>query len=161
MMSNLAQQGFGFGQQLNQQQMQQGQMQQAIQQALIDAAKGQWAGYTGAPQNALTLPMAAVGQANMGQSTTTGTQSYNPGLFDYMSLGASMLCWVAREVYGAEDPRWLEFRHWMLNSAPKWLLKAYAKHGEWFAGVVRKVPALKRALRPLMDKARRSIGFAG
>lgn len=87
-LSQLAGQGFGFGQQLNQQQMQQGQMQQAIQQALIDAAKGQFGGFTGAPAQSITLPMAAVGAANMGQNTTTQTQK--PGLFNYLSLALGM-----------------------------------------------------------------------
>ena len=68
---------------------------------------------------------------------------------------------MAREVYGEEDARWTEFRHWLLTAAPKWLLNAYAKHGEAFAGVVRKVPVLKRVLRPLMDRARRAAGFEG
>lgn len=84
MMSQLAGQGFGFGQALNQQQMQQGAMQQAMQQALIDAAKGQFAGFAGAPERSIQLPMAAVGAANMGQSTTTATKT--PGLFDYLML---------------------------------------------------------------------------
>lgn len=84
MMSQLAGQGFGFGQQLNQQQMQQGGLQQGLQQMLIDAAKGQFAGFAGAPQQALTLPMAAVGAANMGQQTQTATKT--PGLFDYLTL---------------------------------------------------------------------------
>jgi hypothetical protein len=88
-MSQLAGQGFGFGQQLNQQQMQQGQMQQAIQQALIDAAKGQYAGFTGAPERSIQLPMAAVGAANMGQSTQTSTRT--PGLFDYLTLPFMMM----------------------------------------------------------------------
>jgi len=57
-----------------------------LQQALIDAARGQYAGFTGAPQQALALPLAALG-ATPNQSTTT--QSKNPGLFDYLSLGAS------------------------------------------------------------------------
>ena len=167
MMSQLAGQGFGFGQALNQQQMQQGGLQQGLQQMLIDAAKGQFAGFAGAPQQALTLPMAAVGAANMGQGTTSGTTSgtttatRTPGLFDYLTLGATAICWVAREVYGEQDPRWMEFRHWLLTDAPKWLLKAYIKHGEAFAGVVRKVPALKKALRPLMDRARSAAGFRG
>ena len=91
MQSQLANQGFGFGQQLGQQQAQQGLTQQAMMQQLIDAAKNQWANYAGAPSNALTLPMAAVGGANMGQQTQTGTQSQQPGLFNYLSLGASLL----------------------------------------------------------------------
>jgi len=82
--SNLANQGFGFGQQIGQTQMQQGTGQQAMIQSLIDAAKGQYAGYTGAPMQSLTAPLAALGAANMGQSTTT--QSQKPGLFNYMSL---------------------------------------------------------------------------
>jgi hypothetical protein len=75
--SGLAGQGFGFGQAINQQQSQQGALQQAMQQALIDAAKGQFAGFAGAPMQSIQLPMAAVGAANMGQQTQTETQ--NPG----------------------------------------------------------------------------------
>ena len=82
--SNLAGQGFGFGQQIGQQQMQQGSMQQGINQALIDAARGQYAGFTGAPGQALNMPLAALGAANMGQNTQTTSQK--PGLFNYLAL---------------------------------------------------------------------------
>lgn len=84
MMSQLAGQGFGFGQAINQQQMQQGGMQQGLMQQLIDAARGQYGGYTGAPMASLSAPMAALGAANMGQQTQTQTQ--RPGLFNYMSM---------------------------------------------------------------------------
>jgi hypothetical protein len=83
MMSNLAGQGFGFGQQIGQQQMQQGALQQGIMQQLIDAARGQYGGFTGAPQQALTLPLAALGASPVPQTTTT---SQRPGLFNYLSL---------------------------------------------------------------------------
>jgi hypothetical protein len=89
MQSQLAGQGFGFGQALNQQQAQQGQQQQAMMQALIDAAKAQYGGFTGAPAQSLQLPMAALGASNMGQQSQT--QSRKPGLFDYLTLGASAL----------------------------------------------------------------------
>jgi hypothetical protein len=89
MLSQLAGQGFGFGQALNQQQMQQGTMQQGLMQSLIDAARGQYAGYTGAPMASLSAPMAALGASNMGQQTTTQTQK--PGLFNYLSLGLGLL----------------------------------------------------------------------
>ena len=85
-LGQLGQQAFNTGQAISQQQQQQGLMQQGLQQALIDAARGQYAGFTGAPQQALALPLAALG-ATPNQSTTT--QSKNPGLFDYLSLGAS------------------------------------------------------------------------
>lgn len=77
--SGLAGQGFGFGQQIGNQQMQQGSMMQALNQGLIDAARGQYGGFTGAPMNALQMPLAAVGGANMGQQTQT--TKTNPGLF--------------------------------------------------------------------------------
>ena len=158
-LGNLSNIGFGFGQQIGAQQGQQGQLMQAMNQSLIDAAKGQFGGFTGAPKDALSTILASLGGANMGQQTQT--TSKQPGLFDYLSLGASVFCWVAREVYGEDDPRWTQFREWMLNDAPPWLLKLYVKHGEWFASVVRKAPVLKRALRPLMDRARRAAGFVG
>ena len=89
MMSNLAGQGFGFGQAINQQQMQQGTMQQALMQQLIDAARGQYAGYTGAPMASLSAPLAALGAMPQAGSTTTQTQK--PGLFNYLSLGLGLL----------------------------------------------------------------------
>lgn len=85
-LGQLGQQAFNTGQAISQQQQQQGLMQQGLQQALIDAARGQYAGFTNAPQQALALPLAALG-ATPNQSTTT--QSKQPGLFDYLSLGAS------------------------------------------------------------------------
>ena len=86
-LAGLGQQAFGTGQAIQQQQMQQGLLQQMLQQSLIDAAKAQYAGYTGAPQAALAAPLAALG-ATPDQSTTT--QSMQPGLFNYLQLGASM-----------------------------------------------------------------------
>lgn len=86
--SNLAGQGFGFGQAIGQQQFQQGQAQQLLNQALIDAAKAQYGGFAGAPAASLGLPMAALGAANMGQQSSTQTQK--PGLLNYLSLGLGL-----------------------------------------------------------------------
>lgn len=82
-MGNLANLGFGFGQQLTQNQMQQGALQQALNQALIDAGKGQYSGFTGAPNQALNLPLAALGASQMGQQSTT--ESKSPGLLSIFS----------------------------------------------------------------------------
>jgi hypothetical protein len=83
MQSQLAGQGFGFGQALNQQQFQQGEQMRALQQQLVDAARGQYGGFTGAPQNSLATLLAALG-GMPNQSTTTQTQ--NPGLAGYLSV---------------------------------------------------------------------------
>jgi hypothetical protein len=156
-LGNLSQQGFNMGQSIGNQQWQQGLFQQGLNQQLINDIRNQYGGFTGSPAAGLGIYQSGLGSANMGQQTQTTTD--NPGLFDYFSAAASALCWVAREVYGPEDDRWQQFRVWLVGAAPDWLFNAYAKHGEAFAGVVRKVPVLKRALRPLMDRARRAAGF--
>ena len=69
--------------------------------------------------------------------------------FNYAVHGGS--CWVAREVYGVENPQWLLFRHWMLNIGPKWFKKLYFKHGERFAAFISDKPVLKYAIRKWMD----------
>ena len=154
-MGNLGQQAFGTSQAIQQQQMQQGLMQQGLMQQLIDAARGQYAGAIGAPQQSLGLPLAALGAAPVPQTTT---QTQKPGLFNYLQLGAS-LCWVAREVYGEDDPKWLQFREWVISYSPDWFYKAYSKYGENVAKVVAKVPALKLVIRPFMDAKRKAMGY--
>jgi hypothetical protein len=68
-------------------------------------------------------------------------------------LGAGGICWVAREVYGAHDPRWMMFRTWLTTEAPTWLLHTYVAHGESFAAWIHGKPAAKAVVRALMDRA--------
>ena len=82
-LGGLGGQAFGISRDITQQQMQQGLMQQALNQQLIDAARQQYAGYTGSPMASLTAPLAALGVVP-NQSTTT--QSRQIGLFDYLKL---------------------------------------------------------------------------
>ena len=88
LLGNLAQTGYGFGTGLAGQQAQQGAAMQGMNQSLIDAARNQYSGFTGAPANSLQAMLAAVGQGDMGQRTTTQTKQ--PGIFDYIS-GLSFL----------------------------------------------------------------------
>ena len=90
-MGQLAGQGFGFGQQIAGQQAQQGGLQQGMQQMLIDAARNQYGGWAGSPQASLQPGLAATGVGGgLGEGTSNQTQTNrsNPGLFDYLSLGA-------------------------------------------------------------------------
>jgi hypothetical protein len=68
-------------------------------------------------------------------------------------MGMGGFCWVAREVYGADNPKWLQFRHWLLTSAPNWLVTLYGQHGEEFARWIHDKPVAKAAIRGLMDWA--------
>jgi hypothetical protein len=82
-LGGLGAQSFGYGQQLQQGMQQVGNQQQAMQQALIDAAKAQYQGYTQQPVTSLGYVSSALGATPMGQQTTT---QKNPGLFDYLTL---------------------------------------------------------------------------
>ena len=87
-LGNLSNLGFGMGQQIQGRMDQQGAQQQALQQQLINAAKQQYAGYTGSPAQSLQYLLQAVGQA---PAVGSNTQQKNPGLFDYLSLGLGSL----------------------------------------------------------------------
>lgn len=88
LLGNLAQTGYGFGTGMAGLQAQQGAMMQGMNQSLIDAAKNQYSGFTGAPANSLQAMLTAVGQGDMGQRTTTQTKQ--PGILDYLG-GLSFL----------------------------------------------------------------------
>ena len=66
-------------------------------------------------------------------------------------IGAAFICWVAREVYGAQNPQWIQFRNWMLNDAPSWFLNLYIKYGERFAKFISNKPVLKNIIRKWMN----------
>ena len=85
--SQLAGQGFGFGQAIGNQQAAQGASVQAMTQSLIDAARGQYGGFTGAPANSLQMILNAL-RSMPDQSTTKETQ--NPGLFGILGALAGI-----------------------------------------------------------------------
>ena len=60
-------------------------------------------------------------------------------------------CWVAREVYGEENPRWIQFREWLMVKAPSWFRKLYIKYGEGFAAWIKNKPRIKNLIRKWMD----------
>ena len=63
----------------------------------------------------------------------------------------TFFCWVAREVYGIDNPAWLQFREWMLNDSPSWFRKLYIKFGERFATFISNKPRIKLIIRKWMD----------
>ncbi len=93
-MGLLGQQAFNTSGAIQDRQQREGLMQQGLQQALIDAARNQFAGYANSPNAALAAPLAALGVTPVPQSSST---SSSPGLFDYLGLGAGL--------YAASDRR--------------------------------------------------------
>ena len=64
---------------------------------------------------------------------------------------AGILCWVAREVYGIDNPKWLQFREWMLTKASDNLRNFYIEYGERIAESIRNKPKIKAIIRKWMD----------
>lgn len=66
------------------------------------------------------------------------------------AIGAAALCWVAREVFGPENPEWVQFRAWLEMRAPRWFHALYCRHGERFAAWIADKPKLKNFIRRWM-----------
>jgi len=60
-------------------------------------------------------------------------------------------CWVAREVYGENNPSWLAFREWLVNEAPSWFRNLYFSYGPQFADFIKDKPWLKTQIKAWMD----------
>ena len=65
----------------------------------------------------------------------------------------SAKCWVAREVYGADNPRWLYMRDFVMNHAPLEFTLFYAQYGPRIAAEIAADPVAKKRMRVLMDQA--------
>lgn len=60
-------------------------------------------------------------------------------------------CWVAREVYGEDNPEWMVFRGWLFTEAPVWFRDLYLEEGERFASFISDKPVLKSIVKMGMD----------
>jgi hypothetical protein len=60
-------------------------------------------------------------------------------------------CWVARAVYGEDNPRWMLFREWLLSDAPAWFRNLYFRRGESFARWITPHEGAKSVIRRWMD----------
>ena len=68
------------------------------------------------------------------------------------AAGAKLFgCWVAREIYGNENPEWTIFRAWLFTEAPEWLRDLYLEEGERFAEFISDKPFLKSIVKMAMD----------
>ncbi len=91
-------------------------------------------------------------QAGMYGAEQSADGAERGGLFQGVgSLIGGIFCWVAREVYGADNPKWLQFREWMFTCAPAWFFNLYGKYGERFAAFISNKPVLKYVIRKWMD----------
>ena len=79
-----------------------------------------------------------------------------------LGVGAAALaafCWAAREVFGADNPKWLQFRRWLLEAAPKKLREWYLENGEALAAALKANPEEKGWVREFMEGKIREVNL--
>lgn len=86
-LSGLGQRSFGYGTAIQDRMAAQGAQQRGIQQALIDAARGQYGQYTGAPAQGLNTMLGAITGAGV-PGTAGSNTSFRPGLFNYLQVAS-------------------------------------------------------------------------
>lgn len=84
-LGNLSNLGFGMARQINSDQMNAGSQQQSLMQAIINSAKGQFAGYTGYPMERFGIASSLPGIGGAGTTTAEESTPYNP-MGDIISL---------------------------------------------------------------------------
>jgi hypothetical protein len=70
----------------------------------------------------------------------------------YMTgVGNMNQCHVAREVYGNENPKWVEFFVWKETKGPRWFKALYNEYSEQWAKFISNKPRIKGIIRNWMD----------
>jgi hypothetical protein len=77
------------------------------------------------------------------------------------TMAGGMMCWVARAVYGDQDPRWLLFRSWLLTKAPVWFRELYRIYGPTVAAIIKRIPLLRWPIKWWMDRRIRNAQQEG
>lgn len=70
----------------------------------------------------------------------------------FKMAAGGLACWAAREVFGATDIRWLQFRQWMLFDAPEKFRAWYLANGERWAARLAENPAAKAVVKRWMER---------
>jgi hypothetical protein len=78
---------------------------------------------------------------------------------------AATKCWVARAIYGENNPKWLMARYFITHLADPELHHLYLTYGEGLAETVKSDPELARTLKPefdfMVDSAERFLMVRG
>jgi len=123
--------------------------------AAQEGAAGQMGPQLFDPNMGINMALQQRGQdINYQGAMAQANASKSGGFMDFAgSLGAAMItkCWVAREVYGIDNPKWLQFREWLTYEAPSWFDRLYVKYGERFAKFISNKPRVKSIIRKWMN----------
>ena len=131
-----------------------GASQQIAQQGLGSAGYGLTAapGVTVSPESGLSFMLGQQQNiANLQAAQASADATRTAGMWSGIGSAVGGLCWVAREVYGEDNPKWMQFRSWLVNKAPDWFHEWYLTYGEVVAEWLRDKPDLKARIKIFMD----------
>lgn len=89
--------------------------------------------------------------APTGYTTTYTSTAGAPAASSGLGTQPYYFCWVAREVYGSDNPEWTQFRDWLLGSGSPEFVEFYRQNGEAIAAEISSRPNVKQLVRHLMD----------
>lgn len=98
-------------------------------------------------------------QQNNRATATNETQLAGKYIDMMGNLMGGGMCWAAREVFGAEDIRWLQFREWLLDAAPRKLRQWYRENGEKLAAALKANPQEKGWVREFMQQKIKEMNY--
>lgn len=73
------------------------------------------------------------------------------GIAGQLGSAALIGCWVAREVYGEDNPKWKQFRQWVTTEASDDFREFYIANGEKIAESIKDNAEAKASIRAWMD----------
>ena len=91
------------------------------------------------------------------QSETIGVVSHAVNSGIRVSSSGMYYCWIAREVFGHTNPKWLKFRRWLLTKAPEKVREYYIEYGYAIAQSLKQNPIMKEKYRITMNNILQSI----
>ena len=89
--------------------------------------------------------------ANLQAAQAAASATKKAGIYAGIGSAIGGICWIAREVYGETNPKWKQFRSWLLTTAPDWFRSWYLDHGELVADWISDKPEIKARIRLFMD----------
>lgn len=143
----------------------QGTQLQGLQNQAAPTTSGTGYNAMGAQANAGQLGTAFAGnvfgtQANIfGTQQNAATQQGLANQFGAVAGGVAGLanaynkvpCFIARLVYGENNPKWIVFFSWKEHAAPKWFKRFYNRFSLNIAGALRPFPSAQALIRRWMD----------
>jgi hypothetical protein len=122
----------------------------ALTQAFNDLYRSQ-SNYQASTYGAQVAAQASSNNANSIPNYLNAGANLVGGIAPKGIITGGIFCWVAREVYGEDNPKWLQFREWMLTKASDNLRNFYTEYGERIAESIRNKPKIKSIIRKWMD----------